>query len=345
MNIYKKVAQRLTLAVQVLRHGEKCKESLEHLRALTAEELTEIKTFFPMPKFFIFGHARSGTTLLARLLRIHPEVYCNWQAHFFTRKPFLESLVSSQEVREWLSRRSNRWNRGEDFSPLAIRAISDFMLEREAHREGKTIVGDKSPNSLVDGEAVRRMYAVYPDGRLVYIIRDGRDTAISHRFQAFIDSPQHLSSRDIAIRNDFAADPEPFFHGDRSIFTHQGLRVAAENWVRNVEETDALGKDLYNDRYMSLCYEDLLENPYLTMQRVWRFLEVDSMLPELEENVKKEIQTNHDAKWQQKKAGYLVMNLEKGKSGTWQELFTDRDKEIFEEIASNTLRDWKYSSK
>ena len=342
MNLYKKVIQRLSLAAHVFRYGEMRQETLDDLRALTAEELAEIKTFFPMPKFFVFGHARSGTTLLARLLRVHPEVYCNWQAHFFTRKPFLESLVSSPEAREWLSRRSNRWNRGEDFSPLAIRAVSDFMLEREARREGKTIVGDKSPNSLVDGEAVKQMYAVYPDGRLIYIVRDGRDTAISHRFQAFIDSPQHLSLQDIAIRDDFAADPEPFFQGKRSIFTPNGLRKAAENWARNVEETDALGKTLYPEHYLSLRYEDLLEKPYLTMQRVWNFLEVDSTLPELQENVKQEMRTNPDAKWQQKKAGALVMNLEKGKSGTWQDLFTERDKVIFEKIAGNTLRDWDY---
>ena len=80
-----------------------------------------------MPKFFIFGHARSGTTLLARLVRLHPEVHCNWQAHFFTRPPLLRGMLSDPQVSAWLSRKSNRWNRGEDLSLVVLRAAADFI--------------------------------------------------------------------------------------------------------------------------------------------------------------------------------------------------------------------------
>ena len=59
-----------------------------------AGEVAEARTFFPLEKFFIFGHARSGTTMLTRLIRLHPEVHCNYQAHFFTRPPLLESAGS-----------------------------------------------------------------------------------------------------------------------------------------------------------------------------------------------------------------------------------------------------------
>jgi hypothetical protein len=210
--------------------------------------VAEAKSFFPLEKFFIFGHARSGTTLLARLVRLHPQVHSNYQAHFFTRAPLLEALVSDPEVGAWLGRRSNRWNQGRDLSPLVLRAASDFIMERDARREGKSApgctVGDKSPNSLLDGEAVRRLVKVYPDGRLVYIIRDGRDTALSHRFQAFIDNPQSLSSEDLKIREAFTRQPEPFLHGEHSLFTEKNLRQAAEGWVHNVVETDQLAREL-----------------------------------------------------------------------------------------------------
>jgi hypothetical protein len=127
--------------------------------------VAEARAFFPLDKFFIFGHARSGTTLLARLIRLHPQVHCNWQAHFFTRPPLLQSLVDQEEVGAWLARRSNRWNRGRDLAPVVLRAAADFILEREARREGKSIVGDKSPNSLLNGEAVRLAHAIYPEAR------------------------------------------------------------------------------------------------------------------------------------------------------------------------------------
>ena len=95
---------RAKKAIRILLKGDSRKVTRNPIPAITSEEVNEIKEFFPREKFFIFGHARSGTTLLARLARLHPEVYCHWQAHFFTRPPFLKSLVDTPEAEEWLSR-------------------------------------------------------------------------------------------------------------------------------------------------------------------------------------------------------------------------------------------------
>ncbi|MFM8319538.1 MAG: sulfotransferase family protein, partial [Chloroflexota bacterium] len=265
--------KRLSLALRLLRQGELPQlKSRREVPAITAEEVEDARRFFPMDKFFIYGHARSGTTMLARTIRLHPEVHCNYQAHFFTRAPLLEALVSGEETGEWLKRGSNRWNHGRDLSPVVLRAAADFMLEREARPLGKRIVGDKSPNSLNDGESVRLMHKVYPDGFLVYIARDGRDTVLSHRFQAFIEFPERLGREDQAIRADFARDPEPYLSGAKSVFNDAAIRRAAEGWVRNMHETDSQGKALYGPRYLSLRYEDLLQRPWEEMNRVWSFL-------------------------------------------------------------------------
>src|SRR5512141_2896170 len=133
---------RLRSAARILIKGEQKNKKRNPIPAITSEEVAEIKQFFPREKFFIFGHARSGTTLLMRLARLHPEVHCNYQAHFFTRQPLLKSLVNTPEAEEWLTRRSNRWNQGGDLSPLVLRAAADFIMERDAVREGKMIVGD-----------------------------------------------------------------------------------------------------------------------------------------------------------------------------------------------------------
>src|ERR1700690_3001079 len=142
---------RFRTAARILLKGSPQNRRRGDIPAITAEEVAEIKEFFPRDKFFIFGHARSGTTLLVRLARLHPEVHCNYQAHFFTRKPLLKSLVDTPEAEEWLKRRSNRWNQGGDLSPLVLRAAGDFIMEREAAREEKRIVGDKSPSSTITG--------------------------------------------------------------------------------------------------------------------------------------------------------------------------------------------------
>lgn len=350
-NFWSRVSSRLALTGRVLLHGGRAVGPQKTagrgagrgpIPAITPEEIAEARLFFNRPKFFIFGHARSGTTLLVRLIRLHPEVHCNYQAHFFTRPPLLEALVDDPQIESWLARRSNRWNGGRDLSPLVLRAVADFVMEREAERLGKKIVGDKSPSSLLDGEAVRKMHKVYPDAHLVYIVRDGRDTALSHRFQTFIDGVQHLSAEDLTIRDEFALDPEPYLRGEKSVFTENGIRTAAESWVRNVTETDALGRSLYGERYLSLRYEDLLNDPFGQMSRLWGALGADLQAPGLQEALERELQSNPDADWQREKAGEIADPLQKGKRGSWRQMFTGRDRGVYEAIAGETLQSWGY---
>lgn len=337
-----KLLQRIKAAGRILIRGERQRPLRRDIPAITAAEVAEAKTFFPAEKFFIYGHARSGTTLLTRLVRLHPEVHCNYQAHFFTRAPLLEALVADPEVGSWLGRNSNRWNHGRDLSPVVLRAVGDYILEREARPLGKRIVGDKSPNSLLDGEAVYKLEKVYPDARLIYIVRDGRDAAVSHRFQAFIDTPQRLNSQDLAIRQAFSENPEPFQAGQRSIFTEKALRNTAEGWAKNVVETDQAGKARFGERYHCLRYEDLLASPWEVTSKLWAFLGADIYLPGLQELLTNELRENPDADWQQQKSADIAGSLTKGRRGTWRELFTTRDRQIFKEVAGQTLIQWGY---
>jgi hypothetical protein len=338
----KKYFQRLMQAASILRNDPTSNMARINIPDITAEEVDEVKSFFPMRKFFIFGHARSGTTLLARLIRLHPEVHCNWQAHFFTRPPLLQSLVANSEVGTWLSRRDNRWNRGKDMSGIVQRVVADYILEREAKSLGKVIVGDKSPSSLLNGRAVTLMHKVYPDAQLIFIVRDGRDAALSHRFQAFIDQPQYLSKDDRKIRDDIIQNPEPFQRGDQSVFTEQGIRQAAKSWVTNVEETEAYSQRLYEKTHYSLRYEDLLLQPWDELVKIWLFLGAKSPNDELVDTVNDELNQNPDAQWQQEKASEIAGILQKGKKGYWKEMFTARDREIFWSEAGDTLTKWGY---
>jgi hypothetical protein len=257
-------------------------------------------------------------------------------------------------------------------------------MERDARRAGKAgsdcVVGDKSPNSLLDGLAVQQLVKVYPDGRLIFIVRDGRDAALSHRFQAFIDRPQHLNDRDVEIRQAFISDPAPFLAGKLSLFTEKGLHQAAEGWVHNVTETDTIARQMLGERYFSLRYEDLLASPWEKMIELWRFLGVsphpqplsrgergegphpqailqeerggEAHTPplytgaeegyELWQALQSELSQNPDADWQQQKAGEIAAALQKGKRGTWRELFTEHDRRIFLQVAGDTLAAWNY---
>lgn len=333
---------RLRSAARILLKGDPKKKTRNPIPAITDEEVAEIKQFFPREKFFIFGHARSGTTLLMRLIRLHPEVHCNYQAHFFTRQPLLKSLVNTPDAEEWLARKSNRWNQGRDLSPLVLRAAADVILERDAARAGKRIVGDKSPSSTIHGQAVRDLHAVYPDAKLIYIVRDGRDVLVSERFRNFVEESKFLTAEDKRILADLRADPAPFSDGRRSIFTETFIHRVAQGWIRNLQETEDEGKRLFGRNYFALRYEDLLSEPFKEMSRLWKFLGVKKINKSLEKEIKFEMTSNPDEEWQAKRNEDISSFLPKGQAGNWQRLFTAHDKAIFKEVAGATVVKWKY---
>ena len=335
---------RFRSATRILIKGDAKKKNRNPIPAITEEEVAEIKQFFPREKFFILGHARSGTTLLMRLARLHPEVHCNYQGHFFTRQPLLKSLVNTPEAEEWLARKSNRWNQGRDLSPLVLRAAADFIMEREAAKVVKMIVGDKSPSSTIHGQAVRDMHSIYPDAKLVYIVRDGRDVLISERFRNFVEESKFLSAEDKRIIEGLHKDQSQFTNGTRSIFTETFIRRVAKGWVQNLQETEDEGYRLFGERYFSIRYEDLLAAPFIEMTKLWRFLKVKDMEGSLVEAVRSEMTSNPDEEWQSKRNEDIASFLPKGQAGNWQKLFTERDKSLFKETAGEMLVRWKYEN-
>ena len=333
---------RLKSAARILIKGEPKKKTRSAIPAITAEELVEVRQFFPREKFFVMGHARSGTTLLMRLLRLHEEVHCNYQAHFFSRKPMLKSLVDSPDAEEWLSRKSNRWNQGRDLSPLVLRATADFIMERDAAREGKYIVGDKSPSSTIHGQIVRDTHLIYPDAKIIYIVRDGRDVLTSERFRNFVEESKFLTAKDKRIMADLQTDSAPFSDGRRSIFTETSIRNIAKRWVDDLNEIDEESKRLYGENYISLRYEDMLSNPFAELSRLWKFLDVKKVDSALEKQLVEEMSSNPDEEWQAKRNEGIASFLPKGQAGNWQRLFTARDKALFKEIAGDVLTKWGY---
>ena len=333
---------RFKSAARILLKGEPKKKTRNPIPAITPEEVAEIRQFFPREKFFILGHARSGTTLLMRLLRLHPEVHCNYQAHFFTRKPLLKSLVDTPEAEEWLTRKSNRWNHGRDLSPLVLRASADFIMERDAAREGKNIVGDKSPSSVIHGQVVRDMHSLYPDAKIINIVRDGRDVLISERFRNFVEESKFLTAEDKRIMADLKADSTPFSDGRRSIFTETSIRNIARRWADDLNEVDAESKRLYGENYISLRYEDMLTQPFSEMSRLWKFLGVKKVSKTLEKQLLAEMSSNPDEEWQAKRNEGIASFLPKGQAGNWQRLFTEKDKILFKEMAGDVLVKWGY---
>ncbi len=308
--------------------------------AISQEELERVHRFFPRPKFFILGYPRSGTTLLARLVRLHPEVHCNWQAHFVTRPEGLVPAMLRSELPAWLARRSNRWTAQDPVLAPALRALCDYVMERQAEAEGKAIVGDKSPSGTFP-EAVIWLHRLYPDASLIYIVRDGRDVAVSRRVQQFIDYPDGLDVRDRRIRDSLRRMGEAYLEAGRSIFVEDWLQKEADQWRRIVQANHGGGEALYGERYLALRYEDLLEAPVEWMERVWDLLEAGPF-EGADAAIRQEMESNPAAAWHESRDPALTRALPRGVAGGWRAVFNERDRALFEAIARSTLEAWGY---
>jgi hypothetical protein len=249
--------------------------------------------------------------------------------------------VDTPEAEEWLARKSNRWNHGRDLSPLVLRAAADIIMERDAAREGARIVGDKSPSSVIHGQVVRDLHAVYPDAKIVYIVRDGRDVIISERIRNFVEESKFLRNKDKRIIADLRSDPAPFNDGRRSIFTETFIRRTAGDWVHDLQETEDESRRLFGEAFYGLRYEDLLEHPFDEMKKVWEFLGVKAR-KSLEKTILEEMSSNPDEEWQSRRNEDIASFLPKGQVGNWTRLFSEGDKAVFKEVAGEMLVRWKY---
>jgi hypothetical protein len=313
-----------------------------HLPPLTAEDLEQIKSRFPLEKFFVTGHARSGTTLLGRLIRTHPEVHCDWTGHFVTHSPTFVDLLRDPSLRAKFGDPTFRWNEGRDSSSLFLRAAIDFLMEKNADKLGKHIVGDKSPNTFANDAAVRYLASLYPDGKLIYIVRDGRDALVSQRFRQFIEFPERLGRADRNIRSGYIRNPDPFFNGRQSLFTRSGVRDRSIIWAQNVRRSTEAGRRLFGNRFLCLRFEDLLARPVEEIGKVWEFLGADPA--GLADRIETEMGDNPVVSWQESRKVDSMRLAARGTKGTWRELFTPTDRQIFKRYAGEQLIDFGYET-
>lgn len=312
----------------------------DQLAEIQEKDLAYIRTLFQREKFFVLGYPRSGTTLLARLIRLHPEIHCNWQMQYFSERGPVP-VFTAPFFQQWLNHRSNRWVREYDPTAVLLRLQSDYILERGAEEHGKRIVGDKSPND--NGvEALKWLSRLYPDAKIIYILRDGRDAVLSKRIQAFIDQPQWLNREDAKIREALLHEPDGFMAGNRSIFSDQWLSEAASDWAQHVNACVSYGEETYTERFLVLKFEDLLSGARDEMAGVWSFLEGRAPGEKLLEAVDTEMLRNPAADWHESKGYRFLQSIPRGSHGAWKQVFTKADQELFEECAGEALMAWGY---
>ncbi|HEV8044677.1 MAG TPA: sulfotransferase domain-containing protein, partial [Rubrobacter sp.] len=186
----------------------------------------------------------------------------------------------------------------------------------------------------------------YPDARVIHILRDGRDVAVSlmhHFWRVSVDRGGifELDPEELAKRDAYLEDPEGFLQAGNSIFTEERLAQMAVRWSRRVSKASHDGANLFGTNFAQLRYEDLLERPEENFKVLLELLGASAD----DEVVRRCVKQNSFDRLARRSRGQEDAGsfFRKGIAGDWRGVFTKRDREIYEEIAGDTLREMGYS--
>ncbi len=308
------------------------------------------------PVFFVTGLGKSGTSWLMRMLDGHPEILCKGEGRFFAAdwrranfdpegtqalaSSLYYALLGSEYLRLWIER--SVWAREGDAAThldnLTRLATEHFLLVR-LRETNKKLVGDKSP--LLNADFIEEVSRIYPEAKVIHIIRDGRDQAVSmlhHVWNRSTDQGgvQTLKPGEFERRDIYRKDPKKLLQTGEGMFTEERLRGAARSWNARVGKTAQDGPALLGPNYTEVRYEDLLERPNQEVGRLARFLGADISEKAVQQAVGS-ASFEKLSKGRERGQEDTSSFYRKGIAGDWRNYFTERDREIYKDEAGELL--------
>jgi len=272
---------------------------------------------------FIVGSARSGTTLLQRMMRSHSKIASpTGESHFFIplyrNRESYGDLSSANNIKTVLEemRRISREYVEEDLKGLSfdtdilaeefrkenkssIVEIISALMEKNAAGEGKQRWLEKTPYYVLH---IKTILEMFPDAQFINIIRDGRDCALS----------MLQRKNDLKIFN--------IYH-------------AATIWKQYVDTAQQAAEHLNNDQYFELRYEDLTNDSENKLREICVFIN---------ENFESSMVDFKKSKDPKSKTPMLSKPIQKTNTEKWREGMSKWDITIFESVAGSTLKNNNY---
>ncbi|THB78988.1 MAG: sulfotransferase [Desulfobulbaceae bacterium] len=267
--------------------------------------------------FFIFGSPRSGTSLLSRMLNKHTSLAVPYESHYFNtfgkwqelygdlsvddnRRRLIEDVLSTDVMQDW-SPSLELSDVEEALNEPSFPGVFEGIMRAYASKTGKRRWGEKTPHHVHYWQTINQ---AFPGAKIIHIVRDGRDVALSL-----------LNAR----------------------FGPKSLYGCARYWSAHLERIEAVKKELDPTRFHQLHYETLVTDPESVLRGVCDFLAEpyqESML----EFYKDQADYKTDAQNQRNlNSPLLAANVNK-----WQQNMSRRDSLFFDRLAGDDLVRYGY---
>jgi hypothetical protein len=205
----------------------------------------------PLPDFLIIGAQKAGTTALYAYLRQHPAI---------TGPPWKEVSYFDRQYR-----RGPGWYRGNFPNRLYLR--------RMHARSGATpIVGEASPSYVFHPLAPERAAALVPAVRLILLVRNPIDRALSHYHHEVALGREALSFEDALAAEESRMHGEVERMRDPAYFSHAWWNYTYVSRGLYAEQLDRWLELFRRERLLVVPTDDLGAQPAETYGRVLEFL-------------------------------------------------------------------------
>lgn len=216
------------------------------------------------PYVFLVGCLRSATTLLQRIVNAHPDIAVihetQWVPRWYEKRVGLTPAgdVTPELVQRLVEHpRFGRMGLEPDAvaglldgeAPVHYRRFVSGVFDLHGQAKGKRLVGEKSPGYV---RHIPTLHELWPDARIVHLIRDGRAVCLSAR--AWSKAERIL--------------------GRFPTWAEDEVTTAALWWEWHVRLGREAGAKLDAGGYTELSYEALVAEPEAECARLCAFLEV-----------------------------------------------------------------------
>lgn len=248
---------------------------------------------------FITGCARSGTSILGELVEAHPKVMYAYEEHIWRKMAETDhhavtvddiSIEKQKKLRKWMK-----------------------MYKRK-----NKIVVEKNPRHIVRVPFVK---SIFPEAKIIHIVRDGRDVSCSLRSGLCGKTWAHVKP--------------PRWKEIESIY--EGVIRCAHAWHDIMEIAI---RDLEHIEHLQVKYEDLVAYPHQVAEQVMDYIGIGmhKNVAELADKVQNEMEgsyvARHQIRWY--KTDHTV------RIGRWQENMTEDEQAYTNNLLGPILKYYGY---
>ncbi len=275
---------------------------------------------------FIVGCDRSGTTLLRLMLNKSPSLYITSETKFLIPLQENQAIYGdfTQPYQRYFFIRDLQTNRAtsktftfpvlgltiveaetalEQAAPTDFAGAAEAIFTAVAQKKNKQRWGDKTPHQVQD---ISFLAKAFPDAQFVHIIRDGRGVAVSIR---------------------------------KAGWRRGDMLTIAQYWQKQVKAGITTGKTLNSSRYYEIYYEQLIQQPEVTLRNLcnWLHLEYTPQMLNYYHDASSNIQPEH--------INLFDLNqkpVDASRAYAWKSQLSKQDVADFEGVAGNFLQTLGY---